>query len=59
MAELHEIMFALDANRAAQRLENMPQNDMPFLEVCPLWRILLGVALLGLNVWAWWLILAG
>ena len=59
MAELHEIMFALDANRAAQRAESMPPDDMPFLALFPLWRILLGVALLGLNVWAWWLILAG
>ena len=57
MAELHEIMFALDANRAAQRVESMPQNDMSLLELFPLWRILLGLGLLAVNVLGWWLIL--
>ncbi len=58
MADLHEIAFALEAHRAAQKLEEAPPDKAPFLEACPLWRILLGLALLALNVWLWWLILA-
>ena len=58
MAELHEIAFALDTHRAAQKAEGAPPDRTPFLEAYPLWRILLGLGLLALNVWLWWLILA-
>ena len=59
MADLHEIMFALDANRAAQRLDKTPPApDVPLWALYPLWRVLLGLGLLAVNVLGWWLILA-
>ena len=58
MAELHEIAFALDAHRAAQKAESTPPDRTPFLEAYPPWRILLGLGLPALNVWLWRLILA-
>ena len=58
MAEPHEILFALDAHDARKRLEktSLPP-DVPFLQLVPLWRILLGLGLLALNVWLCELIL--
>ncbi len=57
MAEPHEILFALEAHEARKRLEQTPPSDVPFLQLVPLWRILLGLGLLALNVWLWELIL--
>jgi len=59
VADLHEITFALEAHEAAKRLKQAPAPDVPFWKLFPLWRALLGIALLALNVWAWWLILFG
>ncbi len=58
MAEPHEILFALEAHEARKKLEKTPLSpDVPFLQLVPLWRILLGLGLLALNVWLWELIL--
>ena len=58
MAEPHEILFALEATEARKRLEKtQPAPDVPFLQLFPLGRMLLGLGLLALNVWLWGLIL--
>ena len=58
MAEPHEFLFALEAHEARKRLEQTPPApDVPFLQLLPLGRMLLGLGMLALNVWLWGLIL--
>ncbi len=55
MAELHEIMFALEAHEAAKRLRQAGQDCSWWVEIV---SCLAALAMLALLVWLLWLVLA-